>query len=190
MTRSYRRSRRSRTRYASRGLLSSFLLIVIGVAGFYGAMQWFRSDADDTLAMTPEEATTEEVVAETPAEQQMPVEASSPLVSAFDGQHTGKVDRLLKTDTAEFYLIAYLPPLDLKAHEYHVWLLKDGLADVRDMGTLAPRADGSWVLNFSANPVTGITDPERYTSVVIMREPTDGNPAPSGYRMAEASFRK
>ncbi len=190
MTRSYRRSRRSRTRYASRGLFSSFLLIVIGVAGFYGAMQWFRSGADDTLAMTQEAESETVAEAAAPATQEAPAEASSPLVSAFDGQHTGKIDRLLKTDAAEFYLIAYLPPLDLKAHEYHVWLLKDGLADVRNMGSLTPRADGSWVLNFSASPVTGIADAAQYTTVVIMREPTDGNPAPSGYRIAEASFQK
>ena len=189
--RSYRRSRRSRVTRVTRGLLPSFFLVGIGIAGFYGAMQWFRSGAQDSLAMSDETlvAPTPDAAATTTVpEITAPAQATSPLVSAFDSQHTGKVDRLLKTDTAEFYVIAYLPPLDLKTDEYHVWLLKDGLADVRNMGALAPRADGSWVLNFSASPVTGIAHPDKYTSVVIMREPTDGNPAPSGYRMAEAKF--
>jgi hypothetical protein len=167
------------------------------------AMQWFRTDAEDTQAL----AATEDVVAITDAQNPAtaPVaklavattttapilqteESSTPLVSAFDGQHTGRVQRYLSKNSADMVVLAYLPALDMTADSYHVWFLKDGLADVKDMGQLAPRADGSWVLNFTAGPSTGIVDPREYQTVVIMKEPNDGNNAPSGNRIAEAKF--
>lgn len=202
MTRYYRKSRRSRLSRTMGKLFSSIALVLVGSAGFYLAMQWFRNDADDAPALAAqevEEAGTQ--VAEvdgvvlaaatsvTPEPEILKTqELSAPLVSAFDGQHTGRVQQYLSKNSAETIVLAYLPALDMAADSYHVWLLKDGLADVKDMGQLAPRADGSWVLNFTAGPSTGIVDPRLYTTVVITREPNDGNTAPSGHKIAEAKF--
>lgn len=203
MTRYYRKSRRSRLSRTAGKLFPSIALVLVGSAGFYMAMQWFRTDAEDTQAL----AATEDVVAATAAAETTntaPVaklavattaapivhteESSAPLVSAFDGQHTGRVQRYLSKNSADMVVLAYLPALDMTADSYHVWFLKDGLADVKDMGQLAPRADGSWVLNFTAGPSTGIVDPRDYQTLVIMKEPNDGNNAPSGNRIAEAKF--
>lgn len=196
MTRYYRKSRSSRrTRNASR-LLPSIMLVLVGSAGFYMALQWFRDDAEQDPALAAETAAVavQEVEEVNPAavavEEVAPlakvVESSAPLVSAYDGQHTGRVQRYVREAAADMVVLAYLPTLDMAADSYHVWLLKDGLADVKDMGELAPRADGSWVLNFSADAAAGIVDARQYGTLVITREPNDGNSAPSGNRIAEA----
>lgn len=201
MTRYYRKSRRSRLSRTAGKLFPSIALVLVGSAGFYFAMQWFRQDAEDTeaLAATAEVVdqaqkidTTTPVVTMAAAKVASPIlqteESSAPLVSHFDGQHTGRVQRYLSKNSADMVVLAYLPALDMAADSYHVWFLKDGLADVKDMGQLAPRADGSWVLNFTAGPSTGIIDPRDYETIVIMKEPNDNNPAPSGNRIAEAKF--
>ena len=210
MTRYYRKSRRSRLSRSMGKLFPSIALVLVGSAGFYLAMQWFRGDAEDAPALAAQsemtapsnspmagggneehgsiaDATTTAVtITETVILKTE--ELSAPLVSAFDGQHTGRVQSYLTKNSADMIVLAYLPTLDMSADSYHVWFLKDGLADVKDMGQLAPRADGSWVLNFTAGPATGIVDPRLYKTVVIMREPNDGNTAPSGHRIAEAKF--
>jgi len=206
MTRYYRKSQRSRLSRSAGKLFPSIALVLVGSAGFYMAMQWFRGDAEDAPAMAAQgieevsiQATDVEGVAPpatipdsripNPSTQILKTEElSAPLVSAFDGQHTGRVQQYLSKNSADMIVLAYLPTLDMSADSYHVWFLKDGLADVKDMGELAPRADGSWVLNFTAGPSTGIVDPRQYKAVVIMKEPNDGNAAPSGHRIAEARF--
>ena len=200
MTRYYRKSRRSRLSRSAGKLLPSIALVLVGSAGFYMAMQWFRGDAEETPVLAATEGVEEvngvEGVSSNP-DNRIPTtaspilqisESSAPLVSAFDGQHTGKIQRYLAKNSADMVVLAYLPTLDMATDSYHVWLLKDGLADVKDMGQLAPRADSSWVLNFTAGPASGIADPTVYETAVIMKEPNDDNPAPSGNRIAEAKF--
>lgn len=198
MMRHYRPSRHRRFTRRSGAFLSSLMLVLVGSAGFYLAMQWFRGDAEETPVMAQEV----EGVSDTAAgvEEVVPIvlatdnqllkteESSAPLVSIFDGQHTGRIQRYITNNSAEMIVLAYLPPLDMAADSYHVWLLKDGLADVKDMGQLIPRADGSWVLNFTAGPATQIADPRLYEAAVIMKEANDDNLAPSGNRIAEAKF--
>ncbi len=111
-------------------------------------------------------------------------------ISAFDSQATGTATRDASTDgkSADYNLLVYLPGLDPKVETYAVWLLKDGLADVKRMGELSARADGSWTLDFTAGPVSGIASPDAYRDVVIMKEPKGSVNTPSGTKMATASF--
>ncbi len=187
MNRHYRKSRRSRLSRQAGKLFPSIALVVVGCAIFYLALQWFRQDAEHDPVQAEE---AHEAVASgiTDTSVSISQDITVPLVSAYDGQHTGRVQRFFNHQGTEMMVLAYLPNLDMAADSYHVWLLKDGLADVKDMGQLVPRADGSWVLNFVAGPTTGIVDPRVYKSIVIMREPNDGNTAPSGQRIAEAKF--
>lgn len=196
MMRRHYRSRRSRRTGASRSFLPSFLLIVFGAAGFYGALQWFRTDAPDTLAAESE--TIAEVAATVPAEDTVAAPtpetvpqaqvATVPLRSRYDGQNTGKVDRYALPQGFEYYVLAHLPALDTSVETYHVWLLKDGLADVRDMGPLTPRADGSWVGHVVADTIHGIGDAAAYGTVVIMRQTVDAGASALGSKIAEAKF--
>ncbi len=194
----YKRPRRSPlTRIASKAL-PSLALVLVGSGGLYLAMNWFRHDAEEavvhaevTTAVTSEVAP--EPIALAPKSALVaPVtktqEKVAPLLSVYDGQRTGQVQRYAGERSDDLVVLAFLPGLDLAANEYHVWLVKDGLADVKDMGALTPRVDGSWVLNFTAGPATGIADPVQYQAFVIMREPNDDDPSPSGHRIAEAKF--
>lgn len=192
MTRRHYRHRRSRRPGMFHNVLPSFLLIVFGASGFYAALQWFRSDASTTEAMTPEVAVlapvgqvTEQIATTVPAQA---LTASVPLISRFDGQHTGKIDRYPVAQGFEYYVLAYLPALDPALETYHVWLLKDGLADVRDMGELTVRADGSWVGHVVADSLHGVSDAETYSSIVIMRQLVDEGASTLGSKIAEAKF--
>lgn len=206
MIRHYRPTRR-RSRFAKTfgALLPSLALVLLGSAGFYGAMQWFRKDAPAGHAQVAQETQVADTalnpdiptdpvpavlaaVTTTNLDIDRPQETTAALLSAFDNQSTGRVTRYTTKQSADYSVLTYLPALDLSLENYHVWLLKDGLADVKDMGQLSPRADGSWVLSFTAGAATGIVDPATYNAVVITKELNDENLAPSGNEMAEARF--
>jgi hypothetical protein len=199
--------RRSRITKTLTAFLPSLTLVLLGSAGFYGAMQWLRKDAvpshaevatpvesQVTATATESETSPEPTIAvlTTAAapivDSDRPQETTAALISAFDSQSTGRVTRYASKQSADFTVLTYLPALDPSFENYHVWLLKDGLADVKDMGQLSPRADGSWVLSFTAGAAAGIVDPATYNAVVITKEPNDDNSAPSGNKMAEARF--
>lgn len=170
------------------------MLCIVGAVAFYYGVLAFRASArerqekQDAQALEVQSSTTLEENPILTLQEGEILRDEASLLSSFDGQSTGRVTRIFERGEARFSVLAYLPLLDGASTSYEVWLLKDGLADVRDMGELTVRADGSWVLDFIANPANGIADPHAYVSVVIMREPRDGNAAPSGDRIAEGRF--
>lgn len=188
MHRVYRPSRKRRTRSSFRFISSTAGLAVIGAAVFYAGMTWFRSHT----TVSPELAAASEAITETlttpsvSAAEFAPTKAN--LVSAFDGQVTGVVNRTQTEQSSDFHVLVYLPGLDRSVETYAVWLLKDGLADVKRMGELSARADGSWTLDFTAGPVSGIATPDAYKTVVIMKSPKGSGDTPAGVKMAEAVF--
>lgn len=190
---------RARRRYTKKrpvlGPLAIVLLCIVGGAVFWYGVSTFRAQARERQAARDLEAQSvvpvETFVLENPIltlKEGEVLRDEASLFSTIDNQSTGRVTRVFERGEARFSVLAYLPALDGAQASYEVWLLKDGLADVRDMGELVVRADGSWVLDFIANPANGIADPHTYVSVVIMREPRDGNSAPSGDRIAEGRF--
>jgi hypothetical protein len=203
MTYQYRRYRSYARRWWSR-MLSSLVLVTLGCGGFYIAYQSFRHDAEDTVAKAESTAESDDTAVSIPVAPAPSIntaatidkhqvttnvtEETVPLISAFDGQHTGRVQRFLSAGEAEWVVLAYLPSLDLSRELYQVWLLKAGLTDVKDVGELVPRADGSWVLTVTLDPTTGVAKPDDYGQLVIMREVRDGDRSPSGNRIAEAEF--
>lgn len=154
-------------------------VVVLGGAGaFWTGLQAFRAQAKDRQA---EEARRSEGVGEESMLQELSAVAS--LVSG--GVNVGRVTRVMQDEGAVLEVLVTLPPLDSQVYEYHVWLVKEGLADVVDLGALTARADGTWTGVFVASPATGIIDPMLFSRVVIMLEPRDGNPAPSGNKIVE-----
>jgi hypothetical protein len=190
MRRVYRPGKRSRKSGAKRSLSSVFLFGVIGVGLFYGGMTWFRSHSKVADVSTSVAAASEKITAAiapgSVSAAALPERAN--LVSAFDGQVAGVVNRAGTEKSSDYHVTVYLPGLDPSRESYAAWLLKDGLADVKRMGELSPRADGSWMLDFTADPISGISNGAAYKTVVIMKEPKGSGNAPSGTRMAEASF--
>lgn len=164
----------------------------MGAGIFYGAVTWLKSHSKAPVEI----AETVSVVAEV-AEKVQPPEVhaafvSEPtrasVISAFDGQTTGVVNKVPGEKSDDYHMLVYLPGLDPASETYAVWLLKDGLADVKRMGELKARADGSWVLDFTADPIHGISTPSAYKTVVIMKEPKGSGATPTGTKMADATF--
>jgi len=106
------------------------------------------------------------------------------LSSFSNGEQMGRATRVFLDHSATIEVFAELPPMEISAFTYDVWLVKDGLADVVNLGSLTPRADGSWIGTFVADPATGVIDPTLFSEIVIMLEPRDGNEAPSGVKVS------
>jgi hypothetical protein len=188
MRRNYRPSRRHRKNSAFKNIASTASFVVIGAAAFYVGLSWFRAHntvSENVLARTELYADALQP-ADVSAAEVLPSHAN--LLSAFDGQVTGTVNRSTGEKKADYHALVYLPGIDRNQETYGVWLLKDGLADVKRMGDLSPRSDGSWALDFTAGPVSGISSPEAYRTVVIMKEPKGSSGTPEGTKMAEAVF--
>lgn len=104
----------------------------------------------------------------------------------------GDIGRATRTFTSEtdatIDILVNLPALDTAVYTYDVWLVKDGLADVVNIGSLTGRADGSWAGVFVAGPSTGVINPGLYSQVVLMVEPRDENLAPSGNKVGIGSW--
>ena len=169
---------------------SALLLLVLvggGVWVFWKSVGHFRAAAKER-----QEAAKEKNEAEKTAEGTLPagipLADTAQIYSAYDGQATGRMNRTFTGDTATIEVLVFLPALDVTQASYEMWMLKDGLADVVDVGELILRGDGSWAATFVAGPATGIVDPHLFSTLVIMQEPRDGNPSPSGYKIAQGSW--
>lgn len=110
------------------------------------------------------------------------------LISSSGAGEIGRATRVMSEHIATIDVLVALPTADTSVYEYRVWLVKDGLADVVDVGALTPRADGMWAGIFTAGPATGVVDPTLFSQVVIMLEPRDGNEAPSGMKVGEGGW--
>jgi len=185
----YRHTRRRRSHSFLPRLVSLSLLLAVGAGVFYGGVNWFRSHAGTTAEIVAKSDEVKNAIAPESVSAAELIPARANLVSAFDGQTTGAVNRMPGTQSTDFHLLAYLPGLDAGTESYAVWLLKDGLADVKRVGELTPRADGSWVMDFTAGPQNGISLPETYRTLVIMKRPKESKTDKvQGTKMAEAKF--
>ncbi len=161
-----------------------FALLVGGISAFWFGLRAFRAHAEEQEKNT-------DTVASKSQNAKNDVENAPALATVFSyasGGDIGRVSRVINGDIATLDILVALSGIDTVSSEYHVWLVKDGLADVVDMGALTPRADGTWVGVFLAGPATGVIDPKLFSEVVIMLEPRDDNPAPSGVKVGEGSF--
>lgn len=154
------------------------LLALGGGALVLWAIAWFRTSAD-AKRVDAESVQDAQAAAELEANEQVPASA---VIRDSSGTSLGLLSRSGTVEVPAYELVVRLPAIDATAVSYGVWLLKDGLADVQSVGDLLPRADGSWTLTFT------IADPLDYTQAVITLEPTDGDPLPSGNRVAEGEF--
>ncbi len=170
-----------RHRGGSRSTIGGGVLVVlaavVGAFVVYQLILWFRSSNAKALA---EEASAEAAEAVSFAAPAVAFNSTAVLKIA-DGTSAGTVVRSGSIEVPSYSLVANLAALSPDM-SYEVWLVKDGLADVKSVGALNLRADGSWAETFT------LKDPLEYPTVVIMLEPNDGNAEPSGNRIAEGRF--
>lgn len=159
------------------------LVFVGGVSAFWFGLRAFRAHAEERAAeqvsgLSPDEAS------------DIALEMAVPSIAVLgtSGQDVGRATRVFAGGGATIDILAVLPAIDSTAAEYRVWLVKDGLADVVDIGALTPRADGTFAGVFLAGPATGVVDPALYSEVVVMLEYRDGNSAPSGIKACSGSW--
>lgn len=158
------------------------LVLVGGVSAFWFGLRAFRAHAEEQAAEKAFE------VSDETSEAFDATTIPSIAVLGVSGQDVGRATRVFTEGSATVDILATLPSLDVTTAEYRVWLVKDGLADVVDIGALTPRADGTWAGVFLAGPATGVLDPAFYSEVVVMLEYRDGNPAPSGIKACAGSW--
>lgn len=154
------------------------ILVVIGAGLAYGLILWFRSTAEHSL---------EETKIERLGELASPVALAPENVTAMarvmlmSGENIGTVSRVGTIEIPEYSLLVTLPAL-MDDSTYEIWMVKEGLADVKSVGILDARADGTWAKTFT------LADPLQYPKIVIMREPADDKSEPSGNIVAEGVF--
>ncbi len=172
---------RARGKRPVSGAILVVLAVLVGAAMVYGLIVWFRGQTEsrnekgsDATALNLDAAL---AAAGSPAD----VAASASMIRA-DGGNAGIVYRNGTLEAPDYRMIVSLPAIAPDGGAYEVWMVKDGLADVKSVGTLAPRADGTWSKEFS------LVDAMLYPTVVIMFEPNDGNSAPSGSIVAQGVF--
>ncbi len=182
----FRHTRRRRTS-VFRPLLSSAFLIVLGGGLFWGGINWFRASGAMTEKLMADSGSVADVIAPESVSAAEPFLLRADILSSADGKATGSANRTPGEKSADYHLIVFLPGIDAASETYAVWLLKDGLADVKRMGDLSPRADGSWVADFTAGALSGIADPDAYRTLVIMKE-NKGEDSEKGAKIAEAKF--
>jgi hypothetical protein len=159
-------------------------LLLGGGSAFWFGLRAFRTNADE---QSREGAlhTSQENISDSSL-QNLPNVAT--LVSSVGAGDIGRATRVINEHVATIDMLVVLPVVDALTYEYRVWLVKDGLADVVDIGALTARADGTWAGVFTAGPATGVADPVLFSGIVIMLEPRDGDEAPSGIKAGEGEW--
>ncbi len=172
-------SYRHRTRGGSRagGAVLLVLSVVIGAALVYILILWFRSDT--------KEKDVNGVLAEASAAATAPVitDVRATAVMTFaNGGSAGTAYRQGTPELPSYNVLVSLPAIAIEGDRYEIWMVKDGISDVKSVGMLDPRADGTWAKSFT------IADPLQYPNIIIMVEPNDGNSGPSGNIIAQGRF--
>lgn len=159
------------------------VLLVAGGSAFWFGLRAFRAHAD--VQSQKMVLNHEDDLASASLLQSLPATA---IISSSGGADAGRATRVIHEGIATIDVLVTLPAIESSAYAYHVWLVKDGLADVVDVGALTPRADGTFSGVFTAGPVTGVIDAALFSELVIMLEPRDGNAAPSGMKVGRGEW--
>lgn len=169
-------------------IAKSIALIAVAVGMFVLAVRWFRdddtpqTDADDGTA-TAEATTLSAAVA---AEAQEPTQA---VLVAVDGSSSdGTVTRTHDAAAYTLTMVANLPAIDSATTAYEAWFVTPGITQFFSLGELYPREDGKWGLVWTQTDALVRTDIADFHRVIVIREPRDGNPAPSADHVLDGAF--
>lgn len=150
------------------------------------AIWWFRRDvsepAVDATADVEEAADTAVVVREAFAA------AEVPFIALSDAAVGGTVRRGYADGMYAITVVAHLPAIDSATQAYEAWFVTPGITDFFSLGELYPREDGAWGLVWEQREDLARSDIAAFNRIMLIREPRDGNPAPSADHVAQATF--
>lgn len=180
-------SPRHHTQPSSRfgGVLKVVILVALAVGVFMLAVRWFRGDdvatANDELRTTNDAALDES--------SQFAVRSSQLLLTSVEGE-TGSATATRSHEYGAYTLsiVATLPAVDTATTAYEAWYVTPGITDFFSLGELYAREDGAWGLVWSQTDALVRYDIADFSRVIIIREPRDGNAAPSADHVVDGTF--
>lgn len=175
----------SKKRTFARAIRAAIVLMFLGAVGFGGLVVYKKiallgADASDTVSHS----------AITVFANPIPERSGTTEILDSNGVSIGTADRARNADGSaviKVHVPSLLPQGDVSA-VYHLWMIKDGLADVVHVGTLEYRADGTWFAAFTLSPQTGILEADRYGTCVITQETSDAVSIPSKIILGKAQW--
>lgn len=188
MSNVYRTFSSQRSRPPSRW--GSGLKIVFGLLGVAGvcviAILWFRKDVTAPVEATLAEEETDAAARFAVQEVFAPAEIE---FVALNGQvASGVARRSHEYGTYAISIVASLPGIDSASQAYEAWFVTPGITDFFSLGELFPREDGKWGLAWSQSEELARNDIAAFNRIIVIREPRDGNLAPSPDQVMEAEF--
>lgn len=176
------------SRWAGAVRLAAFGLLGVGV--FLLAVWWFRrepapeagelavEEGDDVVATADLRVTAEDT----------PVVNDIALTAVNGAQASGVAHRSMNEVTFTLTVVAALPPVDTATTAYEAWFVTPGITDFFSLGEMYPREDGKWGLVFEQSTALVRNDIAEFHRVIIIREPRDGNTAPSADHVLNGVF--
>lgn len=163
------------------------LAVVLALGVCAGALWWFRraepAVSADTGAAEEEAAAT--MMAATVA---VAFDASVELAGVNGAAASGTATRSHVGGVYAMGLVANLPPIDSAKTAYEAWYVKPGITDFFSLGEVYPREDGKWGLAWTQTDALVRNDIEEFNRIIVIREPRDGNPAPSADQVLTGGF--
>ncbi len=167
------------------GVVKVVVLLALAVGVFMFAVRWFRGGeavSDETLAMSDEALGQED-------SSQPTAQSSQLLLTPVDGE-TGSATATRSHEYGAYTLsiVATLPVVDMATTAYEAWYVTPGITDFFSLGELYAREDGAWGLVWSQTDALVRYDIADFNRVIIIREPRDGNAAPSAEHVLQGTF--
>lgn len=158
-------------------------LVVIAVL-CVGAIWWFRRDVSDAV----EEAIATSDAALLAVAEDPFADAEAAFVAINGQTASGVARRSHEYGAFAISVVADLPAIDQGSQAYEAWFVTPGITDFFSLGELYPREDGKWGLLWEQREDLARNDIGAFNRIIVIREPRDGNPAPSPDQVMQAEF--
>lgn len=166
-----------------RAVLGALGAVAVAAGVFVLAVRWFRSGAAQVeVADETADAEVAAVAATVPESSRMTLVAVNGVAAEGAAQRTASPTEFSLT------IVATLPTIDTATSAYEAWFVTPGITDFFSLGELYAREDGKWGLVWTQPRALVRSDIGEFTRIIIIREPRDGNPAPSLGHVLDGEF--
>ncbi len=174
--------------------LGMVLAVLVAIGVFVMAVRWFRADATPQggegikqAAESSQDDITNGVRA-LAAAGSLAAQSSMTFAAVNDNAAGGTAQRTVDAAIFAISVVADLPSIDNVKFAYEAWFVKPGITDFFSLGELYPREDGKWGLVWQQSQALVRSDIAEFQRVIIIREPRDGNTAPSNDHVLDGEF--